>query len=101
MSPARIALYTISAAVLVATLYPWLQFLEADRCLDAGGRVADGACDLGGIQPRSFWKSTWAYKVVVVLPPVVIAIAVFAFLRFTFVREDVPPNKSFERTRER
>jgi len=100
MSKARIALYTISVVVFVATFIPWLRFLEIDRCMDLGGGFEDGVCTAGASQAITFWNSNLWFKAFAVLPPVVATLAVFSFVRFTFVRDDVPPNKSLERTRE-
>jgi hypothetical protein len=100
MSPTRIALYAIPLGVFAAAFIPWLQFLKTDDCLDLSGAVVEGVCESGSAEPIAFWQSNLWFKAFALLPPLLAALAVFAYLRFAFVREDVPPNKSLERTRE-
>ena len=62
----------LSAAVFVALLAAWLSFLETDRCLDLGGVMQNGACVDAQYSVVSFWESSWNFKLLVILPPLLI-----------------------------
>ena len=51
----------------------WLDFLETDQCVDLGGIIENGTC-VGSRHPvASFYEWPWVYKLLVILPPLLIA----------------------------
>jgi hypothetical protein len=59
-------LFGLATAV---TFHFWSGFLNADRCLDAGGRMANGACE-GALHVTSmtFSGAPWQFKLFLLLP---------------------------------
>jgi hypothetical protein len=101
VSAKRLLTVALAAVAFAAVLLPWKNFLMLDDCLDAGGALLDGICTKGPGEVIGFWRWHPGFVAILLVPPLLVALAVFAFARITFVREHVPPNKSLERTRAR
>jgi hypothetical protein len=100
MSKARIVTIAIGIAVFIALLLTWQGFLEKDQCFDAGGGFRNGVCASASGQTIGFWRWHPGFIAALFLPPLFGALVAYFFVRFTFVRDDVPPNTSLERTRD-
>ena len=68
--PRKSSILALGAAILTVVL-AWLfvsEFLEVDRCLDAGGsfNYASGQCDFKSNHPYvSFWSRYWSWVAIV------------------------------------
>jgi hypothetical protein len=94
MSARRLIPVTIALAAFAVAFTLWKRFLEIDQCADAGGAFLNGICSREPGEVLGFWRWHPGFLAIVLAPPVVAALGVFAVIRLTFVSEHVPPNTS-------